>query len=128
MSSVASAPDHLDPAKWADMLGLFFFRSFFSHCRIPLAANNTNPFLLGLVSLSPDSSLKIQDETERELVFQEKFVSILTLLLHYFKPYAIAILVLVLKNSNPPDQQCSCPEASTRFMGRIHSKIFTFAR
>ena len=93
MSSDASAPDHLDPAKWADMLGHFFFFHFFSHCRSPLAANNTNPFLLGLVPLSPDSSLKIQDETERELVFQEKFVSILVSIFpHYSKPYAIAIL------------------------------------
>lgn len=41
-----STPDHLDPAKWADMLGL-----------VPPS----------------DSSLQIQDETERERVFQDKF-------------------------------------------------------
>lgn len=77
MSSESDAPDHLDPAKWADMLGPFIFPS--SCC------NNIKPFHLGLVPFADSSSsLKIQDETERELVFQEKFVSIISLTLFLY--------------------------------------------
>ena len=67
----SDTPDYLDPAKWADMLGPVL------SCRTPLAAK-TKPSPLGLVP-SSDSALQIHDETERELVFQEKFVSILPL-------------------------------------------------
>jgi len=48
ISMSSDTPDHLDPDKWADMLGL-----------LPLS----------------NSSLKIEDETKRELLFQDKFYS-----------------------------------------------------
>ena len=78
MSSDSDAPDHLDPAKWADMLGLSFHLKL---VLLPKAILSHFFFFLGLVPLS-DSSLKIQDETERELVFQDKFVSSITIIPH----------------------------------------------
>jgi hypothetical protein len=72
-------------------MGRYARSSFFSFpFRTPLAANTSKLrlFPLGLVPLS-DSSLKIQDEAERQLVFTEKFVSISPPLFLITKPYAI---------------------------------------
>jgi hypothetical protein len=76
----SDTPDYLDPAKWADMLGAVFI-SF----RILLRPIILFFFLLQLEGLIPlsESSLKIQDESERELIFQQNFVSILLIIPQY---------------------------------------------
>lgn len=64
---MTTTPEYLDPEKWAAILGPVI------QCRV-LPAADSHSFPLGLNPVS-DAYLHIRDETERELVFRERFVS-----------------------------------------------------
>jgi hypothetical protein len=86
-----------------------------------LLAANIKPFPIGLVPLS-DSSLKIQDETERELVFQEKFVSIFTIIPHL--PNLIPSL-LSIQRPDPTRSAAQLPSTFSAIYGpNSHPNIY----